>query len=89
MSEETKQRLLRLATMKAVEKAFMSKGPSGGLTGTHNKVAGIVTQMTTDAVKSKTKRALETVQKLKSSADRVKQGVTTPGVLLKKKRFAT
>jgi hypothetical protein len=93
LSEETKTRIVRLATMRAVEKAFMSKGPAGGLTGTHNKVAGIVTQLTSGAEKTKTRKALETVQKLKQSADRVKNSGQfthpTPGVILKKKRFNT
>jgi hypothetical protein len=85
MSDETKSRFLRLAVSRSVEKAFATKGGPAGLTGTHNKVAGIVTTLQPGSnAKNKVKKAIETVNSLKRVSETVKTEV--PGVVRKRYR---
>jgi hypothetical protein len=86
LSITTKKRILRVATIKAIEKAFTTKTSSSMLYGANNnKVAGIVTSLDEER-QVKVKQAMDSVSKLKKLSDGVKNNSSGIGTLLKKRR---
>lgn len=73
LSEDTKSRLIRLSTSRAVEKAFSSRPNLTGYGNTSNKVAGIVTSLGTTEKERKANSALKTVLKLRKKSDALKK----------------
>jgi hypothetical protein len=90
MTEETRLRIIRFATIRAMDKAFNVKNTGLGMPNTHNKVAGIVTTRDKETP-NKNLKALETVKRLNRIAKLAKEKNTPAGMpgAVQRKRYKT